>query len=312
VFILTDEETLIVANALEHEVKEVGTPVESVRLEEFGSRPMNELPPALADRVTAFAPTVTFLALSSKPGELGMRGGFVGLARGQLGARHAHMPSVTAQQLREGMRADYQQVHDLTMQVYEIVRHARQIHVTSKEGTDLMATFDESLTWTPCHGLYHEPRSGGNLPEGEVYTSPAAVQGSFVTSVIGDYFCVKYGVMPEPVRFEIENSHIVRVQYPDAEIVKEIEGYMDSTENGRRIGEFAIGTNTAVTKLIGSMLQDEKITGVHIAFGSPLGYSTGAKWDSKIHVDVVSPGCTIEVDGKLLMEDGKFILPPRE
>jgi leucyl aminopeptidase (aminopeptidase T) len=272
---------------------------------------MSELPSELVERVSDFKPTVTFLACTSKPNELPLRGGFVGLARGQFNTRHAHMPVITPQQMREGMRADYQQVHDLTMQVYEIVRNAKTIHVTSAEGTDLVARFDESLRWTPCHGLYHEPGSGGNLPEGEVFTSPASAEGIFVTSVLGDYFCGKYGVLPQPMRFEIVDSRVMHVNSPQQDLVKEFEDYLDSDENGRRVGEFAIGTNTAITRVIGSMLQDEKIAGVHIAFGSPLNHNTGATWTSNIHVDVVNPGCTIEVDGKVLMQDGKFIPPPR-
>jgi leucyl aminopeptidase (aminopeptidase T) len=310
VFILTDDETLMVAEALQQEARAAGAEVVRVRLEEFGPRPMTQLPDALAERVTSFAPTVTFLALSSQPNELALRGGFSGLARTKFNTRHAHMPTITARQMREGMLADYQQVHDLTMRVYEIVRHAKTIRVTSTDGTGLVARFDESLKWTPCHGLYHEQGSGGNLPEGEVFTSPTAVEGVFVTRVLGDYFSGKYGVLDHPVRFEISDSHIVRVTSGQPGLAAEVEAYMDSTENGRRIGEFAIGTNTAVTQLCGSMLQDEKITGVHIAFGSPLGHSTGATWNSNIHVDIVCPGCSIEVDGKPLMEQGRFVLPP--
>jgi leucyl aminopeptidase (aminopeptidase T) len=282
------------------------------RLEEFGPRPMTWFPDELREKVTSFSPTVTVLAASSKAYELPLRAGFAGLAVGQLGARHAHMPAIKARLMKEGMRADYHKVHDLTMRVYEIVRQARTVHVTSADGTDLSARFDEKLRWTPCHGLYHEQRSSGNLPEGEVFTSPAWVEGVFVTRVLGDYFDGKYGLLSHPVSFEIVESRCVTVSSVQGELVTELESYLDSAENGRRVGEFAIGTNTAITALCGSMLQDEKIPGVHIAFGSPLNRDTGAEWTSSIHIDVVCPGCTIELDGNLLMQDGRFILPPEE
>ncbi|HEY6073114.1 MAG TPA: aminopeptidase, partial [Anaerolineales bacterium] len=155
----------------------------------------------------------------------------------------------------------------------------------------------------------HEQGSGGNLPEGEVFTSPAVVEGVFVTRVLGDYFSGKYGLLSDPVRIEIADGRVKQVSSPLKEIAAELEGYLDSAENGRRVGEFAIGTNRAVKSLCGSMLQDEKIPGVHIAFGDPLGHSTGADWTSAVHVDVVNPGCSIEVDGELLMQDGRFLLP---
>jgi aminopeptidase len=53
------------------------------------------------------------------------------------------------------------------------------------------------------------------------------------------------------------------------------------------VGEFAIGTNIGVRDVIGNILQDEKIPGVHIAFGNPYGAHTGADWYSATHIDVV-------------------------
>jgi aminopeptidase len=46
------------------------------------------------------------------------------------------------------------------------------------------------------------------------------------------------------------------------------------------VGEFAIGTNIGVRDVIGNILQDEKIPGIHIAFGNPYGAHTGADWYS--------------------------------
>jgi aminopeptidase len=74
------------------------------------------------------------------------------------------------------------------------------------------------------------------------------------------------------------------------------------------VGEFAIGTNTGLTDLIYNLLQDEKFPGIHIAFGSSLPGKTGAKWDSKAHVDGVIKNPTIHVDGETIMENGTFHL----
>jgi len=306
VFVLTDDETLIVGQALEHEAKAMGAETTCVRLEEYGARPMTRLPEELAHCFNAFSPTVTFFAASSKEGEIALRGGFFALYRGQ-NVRHGHMPTVTAQVMREGMRADYHQVHALTMQVFDLVRHAKTIHVTASGGTDFTAWFDEKLKWVPQGGLYHQPGEWGNLPEGEVFTCPATVEGVVAAGELGDYFAVKYGVLPQPVRIEIAAGRVGRVQCSHKELEAEFIAYLDATENGRRVGEFAIGTNTAVANLCGVFLQDEKIPGVHIAFGNPYGYMTGADWASQNHVDVIPPRCTIAVDGKLLMKDGQFI-----
>src|SRR5574340_855464 len=73
VFILTDDETLDVAEALVQEARALGAEVACHRIEEFGPRPMAAFPEALAQELAAFNPTVSFLAASSKPNELPMR-----------------------------------------------------------------------------------------------------------------------------------------------------------------------------------------------------------------------------------------------
>ena len=59
--------------------------------------------------------------------------------------------------------------------------------------------------------------------------------------------------------------------------------------------------------MTGNLLQDEKLPGIHIAFGDPLARATGADWGATTHIDVIPTDCTIKVDGELLMQDGEFI-----
>jgi len=308
VFILTDKETMGIAQALKDEARAVGAETLCVSLEEFGPRPVTLLPDGLAKRLTLFIPTVTFYAATIKENELGLRSGLINLVLGKLGARHGHMPGISAQIMREGMRADYYKVNELTMRVYESVRQAKTIHVTSADGTDFTAHFDGKFNWLPEGGLYHKPRSFGNLPEGEVLTCPASVEGVFTARVLGDYFSAKYGVLAHTLTLEIGDTQVKNVRGDQEYIAAELNAYLDSAENGRRIGEFAIGTNIGIQALCGNMLQDEKIPGVHIATGDPLGFLTGADWSSKVHVDAVNPRCTIKVDGKPLMKEGHYLI----
>ncbi len=91
-------------------------------------------------------------------------------------------------------------------------------------------------------------------------------------------------------------------------MAQEVRDYLFSVPNGNRAGEFAIGTLTSLKKLVGNLLQDEKMPGLHVAFGNPYPQFTGADWDATIHVDVIPSRCTIEVDGLLIMRDGEFII----
>ncbi len=308
VFITSEEETDEVGQALEHEARQTGAQVAIVQLEEFGQRPMLALPEALSHRLRDFAPSVTFLAVTGKEGELALRGAFMRLVIGELGVRHAHMPNINGQIMRQGMSADYRQIHELTQRVYEIVRRARMIRVTSPNGTDVVGTFDEKMKWLAMGGLYHQPRQWGNLPEGEVFTCPADVDGVVVAEVLGDYFSPRYGVLADPVTFEVSGGRVGRVTCRRQDIEAELIAYLDSSDNGHRGGEFAIGTNTGLTALSGSMLQDEKIPGLHIAFGNPYPDMTGADWSARTHIDVIPTRCSIDVDGVPLMKDGHFTL----
>ena len=88
----------------------------------------------------------------------------------------------------------------------------------------------------------------------------------------------------------------------------EFWSYTHTDENSDRVGEFAIGTNLGVRDVIGNILQDEKIPGVHIAFGNPYGDHTRAKWYSSTHIDVVGRRFSIWADERQIMRDGEFLL----
>jgi leucyl aminopeptidase (aminopeptidase T) len=88
----------------------------------------------------------------------------------------------------------------------------------------------------------------------------------------------------------------------------EFRAYTSTDENSNRVGEFAIGTNTACTHVIGHILQDEKIPGVHIAFGHPYAEHTGANWVSKTHIDCVGRDFDVWFDGHQVMRGGKFLI----
>jgi aminopeptidase len=113
------------------------------------------------------------------------------------------------------------------------------------------------------------------------------------------------------VSIEVEDGRAVKgsSQCDNEKLGTELTRYIfDIDENSNRVGEFAIGTNTGLTRLIYNLLQDEKFPGVHVAFGSPLPGKTGADWDSKAHVDGVIIRPSIFVDGEMLMDKGRFRL----
>ncbi len=307
VCVITDEETQVVGDALTRASQQAGAAVETLLLESFGQRPLTSLPDTLRSAIERVDPTCSFYAAAAKKGEISFRIQLLPWLVHTLGVRHGHMPGITPALMTEGMLADYDVVSRVTSRVANIVRPARRIRVRSAKGSDIVAQFSPQLRWVPCPGLYRRQGTWGNLPEGEVFTSPARVDGLLTVDELGDYFSEQYGVLPQPVTFRIEDSIAVEITSENAALATELAGYLDSSENGRRVGEFAIGTNTALTRLVGNLLQDEKYPGVHVAFGNPYPDETGATWRASVHVDTIPTDCDIDVDGRPLMRAGRFL-----
>jgi len=314
VLVISDLKTLSIGKALTAESSRVGAQSRLIKLEEFGIRPMTDVPAAMMKELADFKPTVTFFAAEGQEGEVKMRMALDGEMKKTFNdrnlplPRHGHMIGITPRLIREGMTADYIEVNRLTLKILDLVKKAKTIKVTSEKGTDISATFNPNYKWVPCHGLYHTAGDWGNLPEGEVFTCPQTLDGTIVADVLGDYFSPKYGVLDSPMTIKVKDGIVEEVTCPDQAIADEFMAYLKSSENGLRAGEFAIGTNTSVTELSGNLLQDEKIPGIHVAFGNPYGYETGADWTSDVHVDVVPINCTIQLDDKTIMKDGVFLV----
>jgi leucyl aminopeptidase (aminopeptidase T) len=130
-----------------------------------------------------------------------------------------------------------------------------------------------------------------------------------VDGVVGDYLCQKYGNLSEaPLTIEVANNRIRNLRSANKELLNDFTAYTSTDENSNRVGEFAIGTNIACTHVIGNILQDEKIPGIHIAFGHPYAEHTGADWKSKTHIDCVGRDFDVWFDGEQVMRAGKFLV----
>ena len=309
VLILTDTEREHIGHAIAEECELLEARVTLLKISDFIERPALHLPEALTERVDEIAPDVSFYVATAQEGELAFRRPYMKHVICELKVRHGHMIGVDDRCMAEGMAADYTEIARLTSHVNEILREARLVEAQAPSGTDVRATLDPSrLRWHPCPGIYRDPGEWGNLPEGETFTSPASLDGVVGGEVLGDHFSEKYGVLESPMRLEVAASRVRKISHPDDGIRAEMEKYLAQHENSNRAGKFAIGTNVALRKLSGNLLQDEKIPGVHVAFGFPYPEETGAEWDCPSHCEMVSTRSTIKVDGQCLMRDGEFVI----
>ena len=304
--IITDEATREIAAALQAEVEEIGSEHALFVIETCARRPLTAMPQIILDHLAQWQ--VSIFCAQTQPGELGARMQMSDVVN-RKHIRHGHMVNVTRQIMMEGMRADFKAVDALSQRLIERASHAERITCRTPQGTDFEAEFSSKLKWLKTSGII-SPEKWGNLPGGEIFTSPANTNGTFVVDgVVGDYLCTKYGdLKDDPLTIEVENNRIVDLRSKNKDLRDEFRVYTSTDENSNRVGEFAIGTNIALTHVIGNILQDEKIPGVHIAFGHPYAEHTGADWVSKTHIDCVGRDFDIWFDGERVMERGKFLV----
>ncbi|MEN6337616.1 MAG: aminopeptidase [Phycisphaerales bacterium] len=309
--IITDKETLEIGSALRAAAeKKAGTPAQFFVMEDFGARPI-PFPDAI-QKALATADVSIFAAQGAK-GELQtFRQPMLHAIDANPRVRHAHMIGITPQIMTDGMCSDYKEIQRISKWVYEKVKSARAIRVVTDRGSDFTGEFSPDLKWIVSDGDIR-PKHWSNLPDGEVFTSPATLNGQVVIDgCLGDFFTEKYGSLEEtPIRVQVKDGRAIRstLECANEKLRKEYEEYVfESDENSNRVGEFAVGTNTGLTHLIYNLLQDEKFPGIHIAFGSSYPNKTGAQWDSKTHVDGVLKSPSIYVDGEPIMLKGTFQL----
>jgi aminopeptidase len=306
VALIADDASAEVAAGLEQALGERGARAQCLRIEGVSPRPMSEAPPeALAALEAADA---GILCVQPLEGELDARRAIVGVVERRR-IRYAHMVGVTPQIMREGMRADYRRVDRLSQQLCERMPSARTLSVRTAAGTDFTATFDPALAWVKTSGLIN-PRYWSNLPAGEVFTTPASVDGTFVCDgTAGDYFNAKYGPLDRsPLVLEIRGARLQSARCERRDLERDFWTYTHTDGNSDRVGELAFGTNLGLRDMIGILLQDEKVPGVHLAFGDPYGSQTHADWSSRTHVDVLTRECDVWIDDQQVIARGQYLL----
>jgi aminopeptidase len=306
VTVITDAASLEIAAAIARELEQVGAPYHAFVLEELAQRPLTRLPQEILDDLETAH--VSLFAVLAQPNELQSRMQMTEVVNRKK-IRHAHMVNINRRIMLEGMRADFLKVDKISQKVVEMVRKASQVRAMTPAGTDLVADLNPAYRWLKTSGLI-SPDKWGNLPGGEVFTTPGEVNGIFVIDgVVGDYLCAKFGdLKPNPLTIRIERNRLVSAESENRELRDDFWAYTHEDENSDRVGEFAIGTNIDLRDVIGEILQDEKYPGVHIAFGNPYGAHTGAEWFSSTHIDVVGRNFDIWVDGEQIMRGGQFLI----
>lgn len=181
----------------------------------------------------------------------------------------------------------------------DILNKGKMVHVVGNK-TDISFSV-EGRKWIPATG-------GNNMPDGEIATSPVceSVNGTIYFENPG----VLSGRLVEGISITWKNGKLVDAHSRTEQEFFQSIVHKDSGSSS--IGEFAIGTNSAVTRFCNDILSDEKIYGtMHIALGRAYPESGGTN-KSSIHWDIIkdmrAPGSTIFLDGRPILKDGEILL----
>ncbi|WP_115864729.1 aminopeptidase [Halorussus litoreus] len=283
--IVTDDKRQPIGEALYEVASDVTDDASIVRFPpgaSHGAEPPEPVSAAMAASDVFLAPTTKSLSHTRARSDAN-----------DAGARGATLPGITEEVFTTGLDADYESIAAHCDDVLAQVEDADEVRVTSPQGTDItFAPGDRE--WHLDTGIVHEPGEFSNLPAGEVFVSPEDANGTYVV----DGTMMPHGLLDDgqTLEFDVEDGQVTRIS--DDEIRSLVEEAAEEVGDAAyNLAELGIGTNVAVTELVGSVLLDEKAGGtVHIALGDDA--SIGGDTEAPIHFDGILREPTVYADGE--------------
>jgi len=281
--VVTDDKRQPIGEALYEVACEVSEDTAILRYppgDQHGEEPPEPVAAAMKGADVFLAPTTKSLSHTRARG-----------AACDAGARGATLPGITEDVFTTGLDADYETIRQHCEDVLAQVEGADEIRVTTPAGTDI--TFEPGdREWNDDTGIVHDAGDFSNLPRARC-SSPRGRQRDLRRR----RHDAPHGLLDgEELRFEVEDGFVTHISDDD------IRGQVEtaSEEVGRdayNLAELGIGTNVAVTELVGSVLLDEKAAGtVHIAIGDDAGI--GGDTDAPLHLDGILTNPTVYADGE--------------
>lgn len=178
--------------------------------------------------------------------------------------------------------------------------NADKVRIIAK-GTDL--TFS-------IKGIGSQKCSGErNIPDGEIYSAP--VKNSVNGKISYNTPSIENGFKFENVCLEFKDGKIINATANNND---KLNALLNLDEGARYVGEFAIGVNPYITKPMGDILFDEKISGsIHFTPGCCYddaynGNESALHWDLVLIQTPEYGGGEIYFDDELIRKDGLFVV----
>ena len=196
---------------------------------------------------------------------------------------------------------DYMKMDKAMDALVELMNKTDKVHIKGP-GTDLKFSIKD-IPACKCSGER-------NIPDGEVYTAP--VRESMNGTISYNTPSEEQGFTYENIVFKVKNGKIVKAEANNTERINQL---LDTDENARYFGEFAIGVNPYILHPMKDTLFDEKIAGsFHLTPGmcyedAPNGNKSAIHWDLVMIQRPEYGGGEIWFDDVLVRKDGLFVVP---
>jgi leucyl aminopeptidase (aminopeptidase T) len=200
-------------------------------------------------------------------------------------------------------------INEITQKAEKIIhamKGAEWVRVTSPGGTDVKI----SVEGRPPLKVVPVKEPGimmGPIPLwGEV--AYASVEDKTEGKIVIDGIMLGvgvYGSLNQPIEWKLKGGRAIDIKGgEEAERLR--KAVLSSDENGTVVAEFAIGTSHK--EKFGSPSEKGMLGTVHFALGDNIHCYPGGQCLSKLHLDGSVRNVTIEVDGKMIMRDGKLVI----
>ncbi|MEW4412202.1 aminopeptidase [Clostridium sp. AN503] len=191
---------------------------------------------------------------------------------------------------------NYKRMNELAAPLNELMMRSDRVEIRAP-GTELSFSVKGCCKPSAC-GIFNIPCGETGMP-----IIPESANG-----------CISYNL---PSFFQNTLFEGIRLTLKDGIITEAVSSHqermdqiLDTDENARRIGEFAMGFNPYITRPVQDTLFDEKMAmSMHFTPGNDSIYNPSAiHWDMVTSHDKKMGGGEIYVDGVLIRKDGLFVL----
>jgi len=206
-------------------------------------------------------------------------------AKGTI-TRCASMPGVEKRMEETAFLADYGEVKKYALAIEKILNITIGAEVIFSTGDILYIDLRNRVAGSD-KGDCSKTGQAINFPSGEAYKVPYEASSNEIDE-FGE--SKTEGIMPvsyenEIVKFVIKNNKILEV-IGKSKKAGEMKAFFEKNETHRNIAELGIGCNPKAV-VTGNILEDEKVGGLHIAYG--MSTFLGGKVRSDMHQDICYP-----------------------